>query len=188
MPERYPDFWHQLCHASRASFARRSMPEDKPRILIVDDDGEIREVLREFLGRDYDCVTSDSAEKALDALTTQQFHLILSDIAMTAMSGIEMLPRVVKLAPESVVVMISGQRTIEFAIDAMRAGAFDYITKPFELREVTAVVRRALDHQSSLKGFWTSEAEQPPHVRELRNAVRSEERRVGKECRSRWWP
>src|SRR5687767_11323760 len=151
MPERYPDFWHQLCHASRASFARRSMPEDKPRILIVDDDGEIREVLREFLGRDYDCVTSDSAEKALDALTTQQFHLILSDIAMTAMSGIEMLPRVVKLAPESVVVIISGQRTIECAIDAMRAGAFDYITKPFELREVTAVVQRALDHQRNLK-------------------------------------
>ena len=145
--------WHQLCHASRALFARLSMPEDKPRILIVDDDGEIRDVLKEFLGRDYDCVTSDSAEKALDALATQQFHLILSDIAMTAMSGIEMLPRVVKLAPDSVVVMISGQRTIECAIDAMRAGAFDYITKPFELREVNAVVRRALDHQSSLKRF-----------------------------------
>jgi EAL domain-containing protein (putative c-di-GMP-specific phosphodiesterase class I)/CheY-like chemotaxis protein len=147
------------------------MPEDKPRILIVDDDGEIREVLKEFLGRDYDCVTSDSAEKALEALATQQFHLILSDIAMTPMNGIEMLPRVVNLAPDSVVVMISGQRTIEFAIDAMRAGAFDYITKPFELREVNVVVRRALDHQNSLKRFRAPEHAKRPHARELIDAV-----------------
>src|SRR5688572_27217593 len=151
------------------------MTEDKPRILIVDDDGEIRDVLKEFLGRDYDCVTSDSAEKALDALAKQEFHLILSDISMTAMSGIEMLPRVVKLAPDSVVVMISGQRTIECAIDAMRAGAFDYITKPFELREVTAVVRRALDHQSSLKRFRSPEDEQRPHARQLMDAVARQE-------------
>ena len=150
------------------------MPENKPRILIVDDDGEIRDVLKEFLSRDYDCVTSDSAEKALDALATQQFHLILSDIAMTAMSGIEMLPRVVKLAPDSVVVMISGQRTIECAIDAMRAGAFDYITKPFELREVNVVVRRALDHQSSLKRLRTPEDERP-HARQLMDAVNRQE-------------
>ena len=151
------------------------MPEDKPRILIVDDDGEIRDVLKEFLGRDYDCVTSDSAEKALDALATQQFHLILSDIAMTAMSGIEMLPRVVKLAPDSVVVMISGQRTIECAIDAMRAGAFDYITKPFELREVNAVVRRALDHQSSLSRLRTPEDEGRPDGRQLMDAITRQE-------------
>ena len=151
------------------------MREDKPRILIVDDDGEIRDVLKEFLSRDYDCVTSDSAEKALEALATQQFHLILSDIAMTAMSGIEMLPRVVKLAPDSVVVMISGQRTIECAIEAMRAGAFDYITKPFELREVNAVVRRALDHQSSRKRFCTPADERLPHARQLMDAVNRQE-------------
>ncbi|HEX6189054.1 MAG TPA: EAL domain-containing protein [Pyrinomonadaceae bacterium] len=147
------------------------MPEEKPRILIVDDDAEIRAVLKEFLSRDYHCVTSDSAEKALDALATQGFDLILSDIAMTAMSGIEMLPRVVKLAPDSVVVMISGQRTIECAIDAMRAGAFDYITKPFELGEVNVVVRRALDHQSSLKRLRTPEDERRPHARQLMDAV-----------------
>ena len=148
------------------------MTEDKPLILIVDDDGEIRDVLKEFLDRDYDCVTCDSAEKALEALATQRFHLILSDISMTAMSGIEMLPRVMELAPDSVVVMISGQRTIECAIEAMRAGAFDYITKPFDLREVNTVVRRALDHQSSLKRF---RAPEDPHARELLDAVNRQE-------------
>ena len=127
------------------------MTEDIPRILIVDDDDEIRDVLREFLSRHYGCVALDSAEKALQALTTQRFDLVLSDIAMRPMSGIEMLPRVVELSPESIVVMISGQRTIEFAIEAIRAGAFDYITKPFDLTEVEAVVKRALDRQRELR-------------------------------------
>ena len=147
------------------------MMENNPRILIVDDDGEIRDVLEEFLSRDYDCVALDSAEKALELLATQQFHLVLSDIGMTAMSGIEMLPRVVELAPESVVVMISGQRTIEFAIDAMRAGAFDYITKPFELSEVNAVVRRALAHQRDLKKSRALEGDVDARGRELMKAV-----------------
>ena len=151
------------------------MVEGNPRILIVDDDGEIRDVLKEFLSRDYDCTALDSAEEALKALATQRFDLILSDIAMTAMSGIEMLPRVVELAPESVVVMISGQRTIEFAIDAMRAGAFDYITKPFELSEVTAVVRRALDRQRDLTEVRTLKGDLCARGRELEKAVTRQE-------------
>jgi len=148
-----------------------SMAQDIPRILIIDDDDEIRDVLREFLGRHYDCVTLDSAEKALTALATQRFHLVLSDIAMKPMSGMEMLPRVVELAPESVVVMISGQRTIEFAIDAIRAGAFDYITKPFELPEVDAVVKRALDHQRELQRHLSSGDVNAIMTRELTEAV-----------------
>lgn len=151
------------------------MVKDNPCILIVDDDDEIRDVLKEFLSREYDCVALDSAEKALNALATQRFHLILSDIAMTAMSGLEMLPRVMELAPESVVVMISGQRTIECAIDAMRAGAFDYITKPFELREVDLVVRRALDHQRNLKTVRTLDNDVGARRQELMDAVTRQE-------------
>ena len=119
------------------------------RILIVDDDEEIRNVLNEYLGRDYQCSAIDSAEQALALLATQSFDLILTDISMARMSGLEMLPHMMKLAPDSVAVMISGQRTIECAIEAMRAGAFDYVTKPFELCEVQGVVRRALAHRRS---------------------------------------
>src|SRR5438128_11280951 len=97
------------------------MSEGKAGILIVDDDREIRSVLHEFLSRSYDCVSSDSAEEALSLLAAQQFDLIVSDIKMARMSGLEMLSRISTLAPDSVVVMISGQRTIEFAIQAMRA-------------------------------------------------------------------
>src|SRR6185436_17825256 len=152
------------------------MAEDTPRILIVDDDSEIRNVLRESLSRDYPSVTLDSAEKALAVLATQNFELILSDIAMKPMTGIEMLRRVSDVAPDSVVVMISGQCTIDFAIDAIRAGAFDYITKPFELPEVNAVVRRALNHQRDLQRYRSLDrGNGTGKARELTDAVSRQE-------------
>jgi EAL domain-containing protein (putative c-di-GMP-specific phosphodiesterase class I)/AmiR/NasT family two-component response regulator len=126
------------------------MKEQETRVLIVDDDREIRSVLHDFLSSWYDCTAVNSASDALAALAGGSFDLIMSDISMPQMSGLEMIPHIVALAPESVVVMISGQRMIESAIEAMRAGAFDYITKPFELAQVGAVVRRALGHRDRL--------------------------------------
>jgi EAL domain-containing protein (putative c-di-GMP-specific phosphodiesterase class I)/ActR/RegA family two-component response regulator len=125
--------------------------EEKPHLLIVDDDHEIQSILVEFLGRLYDCVAVNSAEAALAALATEQFDLIMTDIAMARMSGLEMVRQILIQAPGSVIIMISGQRNIESAIQAMRAGAFDYITKPFELREVAAVTRRALEQHKRLE-------------------------------------
>lgn len=127
------------------------MNEEKSRLLIVDDDPEIQSVLVEFLSRFCDCVAFNSAEAALVALTRQPFDLIMTDIAMARMSGLEMVREVLSQAPNSVIVMISGQRNIESAIQAMRAGAFDYITKPFELKEVAAVTCRALEHRKRLE-------------------------------------
>ena len=125
------------------------MFDDKSRVLIIDDETEVRDVLQEFLGWSYHCVAVDSAEGALALIAEQPFDLIMSDIAMGKMSGLEMVPHIMKIAPESLIIMISGQRTIEFAIAAMRAGAFDYITKPFELADVALAVRRALEHLRS---------------------------------------
>jgi EAL domain-containing protein (putative c-di-GMP-specific phosphodiesterase class I)/ActR/RegA family two-component response regulator len=125
--------------------------EAKPRVLIVDDDPEIRSILLEFLGRSYECLALSSAEEALPMLATQQFDLIMTDIAMARMNGLDLVRHIISEAPDSVIVMISGQQTIEFAIQAMRAGAFDYITKPFELREVAAVARRALEHRKRIE-------------------------------------
>ena len=123
------------------------MIEEKSRLLIVDDDQEIQSILVEFLGCFYDCVAVNSAEAALAALATQPFDLIMTDIAMGRMSGLEMVRQILIQVPGSVIIMISGQRNIESAIQAMRAGAFDYITKPFELGEVAAVTRRALEQR-----------------------------------------
>ena len=117
-----------------------------PRILIVDDEVEITEILADLLSEDYQCVRAGSAEQALSQLTGNQFQLVISDITMPGMSGLEMIPHVKELSPDTVVVMISGMQTVESAIGALRLGAFDYLMKPFDLRQVEAVVKRALEH------------------------------------------
>lgn len=131
--------------------AARDMPavnKRDARILIIDDDPQVRNVLRALLRANYECTEACSAEEALSLLLTEKFDLVLSDIVMGGISGLEMLPQMLERSPDTVVVMISGEQTIERAIEAMRAGAFDYITKPFDLRHVEAAVRRALEHHA----------------------------------------
>lgn len=115
-------------------------------ILIVDDEREIAEILSDLLSAEHDCVTAGSAEEALERLPERSFRLVISDITMPGMSGLEMLPHVKRNSPNTVVIMISGLQTVESAIDALRLGAFDYVMKPFDLRQVEAVVKRALEH------------------------------------------
>jgi len=117
-----------------------------PRILIVDDEIEITEILADLLSEVYDCLRAGSAEEALQRLTEHEFQLVISDITMPGMSGLDMIPHVKELSPDTVVVMISGMQTVESAIGALRLGAFDYLMKPFDLRQVEAVVKRALEH------------------------------------------
>src|SRR6185295_149065 len=123
----------------------------KPTLLIIDDETQIRRLLIDWLGNTYDYCEANSAEEALTALSKQTFDLVLSDIDMGQMSGLDLVPRVHALAPDTVVVMISGNHDIDFAIRAMRAGAFDYIPKPIDLRLVEAAVERALKHGELLR-------------------------------------
>jgi len=120
-------------------------------ILIIDDDDQIRGLLKELLRDEYECVDVGSAEEALSVLSSLVFNLVISDIQMTGISGLDLVPRILERTPDTVVVMISGQQSIESAIDAMRVGAFDYVTKPLDLRHVQAAVRRALAHHELLK-------------------------------------
>jgi len=117
-----------------------------PRILIVDDEVEITEILADLLSEEYECIRAGSAEEALTRLQESEFQLVISDITMPGMSGLDMIPHVKEIAPDTVVVMISGMQTVESAIGALRLGAFDYLMKPFDLRQVEAVVKRALEH------------------------------------------
>ncbi|MDQ5843889.1 MAG: response regulator [Acidobacteriota bacterium] len=119
----------------------------RPRILIVDDEPEITAILTDLFEGHHDCATAGSAEEAMELLRKGEFELVVSDITMPGMSGLDMIPHVKSLSPNSVVVMISGMQTVESAIGALRLGAFDYVMKPFDLRQVEAVVKRALEHQ-----------------------------------------
>ena len=134
----YP--WISSCHTYM------SQTHSKPRVLIVDDEAEVRAVLRDLLSDGHDCGEAASAEEALNLLHATPYDLVISDITMSGMSGLEMIPYVKVASPEAVIIMISGVQTIESAIHALRLGAFDYLMKPFDLRQAEAAVSRALSH------------------------------------------
>jgi len=124
---------------------------NRPAVLIIDDEEQIRNLLKDLLSPENNCTTVGSAEDALAILKNVAFNLVISDINMGGISGLELVPRVLERTPDTVVLMISGQQTIGSAIEAMRAGAFDYITKPLDLRHVQTAVRRAVAHHQLLK-------------------------------------
>ena len=133
------------------------------RILIVDDEPEITSILSDLFYGKYHCTTAGSAEEALERLAGTNYELVVSDITMPGMSGLDMIPHVRGNSPNTVVVMISGMQTVESAIDALRLGAFDYVMKPFDLRQVEAVVKRALEHQDLI----TAKQRYEDHLEEL---------------------
>jgi len=122
----------------------------KAHILIVDDEASIRDLLSEILCEKYVCTAVKSAEEALSLLQKEKFNLVISDINLDGISGIELIPKVFISAPDAVVMVLSGNQTIDSAIEAMRVGAFDFLKKPFDLEHVEIAVRRALAHQSLL--------------------------------------
>lgn len=123
----------------------------KARVLIIDDDEQIRDLLITTLKERYVCEAALTAEEALHTLMQTHFDLVISDIDLRGMTGLELVPRIHELSHDTVVVMISGNQNIETAIRAMRVGAFDYVTKPLDSHQVEAAVARALHHGASLK-------------------------------------
>ncbi len=118
------------------------------RILIIDDEPSIRRTLREIL--EYEKYQIDEAGTGMDALTMvneQEFDVILCDIKMPEMDGIETLEGI-KQITESPVIMISGHGTIETAVDAIKKGAYDYISKPPDLNRLLITIKNALDKTS----------------------------------------
>jgi len=114
-------------------------------ILIVDDDDVIRDTLDELLSSEYRCETSETAEKALDKLAAASFDVVLTDISMPGLNGLELLQRVLELYPETPVIIISGISDQEHAEELIELGAFEYLLKPFRLEVVEQSVKRALE-------------------------------------------
>ena len=114
-------------------------------ILIVDDDDVIRDTLDELLSSEYRCETAETAEKALDKLAAASFDVVLTDISMPGLNGLELLQRVLELYPETPVIIISGISDQEHAEELIELGAFEYLLKPFRLEVVEQSVKRALE-------------------------------------------
>ncbi len=121
-----------------------------PKILIIEDEATIRRVLTKILSEENDSYVVEEAEDGLqgvEKIKNDDYDLVLCDIKMPKMDGVEVLEAVKKIKPEIPMVMISGHGDLETAVNTMRLGAFDYISKPPDLNRLLNTVRNALDRK-----------------------------------------
>ncbi len=123
----------------------------KKKILVVDDEEKIRQALFAILTKEgYIVTTAKNGQEALEK-PIRDFELIITDLKMPQMDGLELLKRAKKISPDIVVIMITAFGTLQTAVEAMKQGAYDYIIKPFELDEITMVVSKALQVHKEIK-------------------------------------
>ena len=123
---------------------------DMSRILVIEDESAIRRVLTKILSEENDAYKVFEAEdglKGLEVLKKEDFDLVLCDIKMPKMDGVEVLEAARQLKPEIPFIMISGHGDLDTAVNTMRLGAFDYISKPPDLNRLLTTVRNALDRK-----------------------------------------
>ncbi len=119
-----------------------------PKILIIEDEPAIRRVLTKILSEESDTYIVSQAEdglQGLEKIKNEDYDLVLCDIKMPKMDGVEVLEAAKKIKPEIQMVMISGHADLETAVNTMRLGAYDYISKPPDLNRLLNTVRNALD-------------------------------------------
>ena len=120
----------------------------KPRILVVDDEESIREFLDIMLRKDgYDVTLAEDGERAKEILTKKSFSMVITDLQMPKMNGMELLKHIRVQYPELLVMVITAFGTTESAVEAMKMGAYDYLTKPFKLDEVRINLQNAVRAQ-----------------------------------------
>jgi len=122
-----------------------------PKILVVDDDDAIRDTLYELLSEEYLCQTAETAEKAFARLEADSYDVVLTDISMPGLSGLELLGHIRQKFPNTPVIMISGIGDQDHAQGLIKLGAFDFLLKPFSLEVVEKSVQRAVEYNKRLK-------------------------------------
>ena len=117
------------------------------RVLVVDDEDTLRTVIRQVLTDDqHEVVEATSAEQALDLYRQEPFQIVLTDIVMDKMTGLDLLKQIGQIDPECLVIIMTSHASLDTAIDALRSGAYDFLIKPFEdIEMISAVVYRAID-------------------------------------------
>lgn len=116
----------------------------KPVILIVDDEKNAREGLARALQKNYEVLLADNGQRALEMLGEKPVDVLLSDVRMPAMDGLTLLQRALARAPQPLCIMLTAYGSIELAVEAMRRGAYDFMTKPINLDRLEMVLQRAL--------------------------------------------
>ncbi len=134
----------------------------KTRILIVDDEKEFVDSLAERLGmRDYDVTTSFSGEEAIEKVKGYNFDVVILDVAMPGMDGVATLREIKKLKPLTEVLMLTGNATVETAVEGMKLGALDYVLKPCEIEELVSKINmgyeRKAEHEERIRSVKVAE-------------------------------
>ncbi|MBI2855423.1 MAG: sigma-54-dependent Fis family transcriptional regulator [Chloroflexi bacterium] len=124
------------------------MNGDIGKILIVDDEEGIRRLCHQALeGEGFLCETASNGQEALARAAQEEFDLVLLDVKMPGMSGLEVLPRLNTAHPDTCVVMVTAMVDAHTAVQAMRLGAYDYLTKPFDIGDLISTAERALERR-----------------------------------------
>lgn len=120
--------------------------DERPRVLVVDDEKFIRDILADFLGMEgYVVRTAEDGSAAVTELARASYDIVISDLKMPRMGGLELLKELSHAHPDTIAVIMTGFGTVETAIDAMKRGAYDYILKPFKVEEIIHIVQRGLE-------------------------------------------
>ena len=153
----------------RASEGGEPLGDARPVILIVDDDPGLRESFRLILEDRYELIEAVDGRQALETVRRSEVDLVLLDIRLPEMDGIEVLERIKTIDDQVEVVLVTAVKTVRTAVAAMKLGAFDYLTKPFEEDDLLSVVRRALEKRSLEREvvFLRSELARRPEFGEI---------------------
>ena len=120
-------------------------------ILIADDEPNIRRVFEAmFVKEGYTVLTAENGKKAVDLAATNTIDVLISDLIMPDITGVEVLQKVKQLHPNCAAIIVTAYGTIKSAVEAMRYGAFNYLQKPFDMDEVRLVIKKAVEHGALL--------------------------------------
>jgi two-component system response regulator AtoC len=122
----------------------------KPRILAIDDEQDMTLLYKNILKNDYKLITASSGQEALKMINNENFDLILLDIMMPEMNGIEVLRKIKEQDPALDVIMITASKDVRPAIESLKLGAFDYLIKPFEIEDMKSTINKALERKEIL--------------------------------------
>ena len=119
-----------------------------PQLLIVDDELHVRESLSHWFAEDgYDVVSADSGKQALALLGRRAFDIVITDIRMPGMDGLDLQRRILEVDPDLAIIVITAYASVSTAVQALKEGAYDYLAKPFDPEELTRVIEKAWEKQ-----------------------------------------
>jgi DNA-binding NtrC family response regulator len=137
-------------------------------ILVVDDEKSQREILEMILsGEGYDVTTASSGEAAMKFVADRHFDLVLTDLKMTGMSGLDLLKELTDFDKSIIVLLLTAHGTVDSAVDALRLGAFDYLQKPYDREKLLDTISRALKKLSTLDAEIVSDSTEMDKVKKL---------------------